>query len=55
MTKNEMESLVRNFEHGLKLMESDSNIKTCGINNMTIYKEALGYYITITNNKIERK
>lgn len=55
MAKNGIESLVRNFEHGLKLMESDPNINTCCINNMTIYREALGYYITITNNKIERR
>lgn len=55
MEKNKLEQLVKNFEHGLKLMESDPNVNTCGINNMTIYKEALGYYITITNNKIERR
>lgn len=49
MAKYEIEQLVNNFEHGVRVMESDPCIKIYKINNMTIQKEDTSYYITITS------
>lgn len=47
MAKYEIEQLVNNFEHGIRVMESDSNIMTYKIRNMMIRKEDNGYFINI--------
>ena len=49
MAKYEIEQLVNNFEHGIRVMESDPNVKEYVINNMSIYREANGYSIFIPN------
>ena len=47
MAKYEIEQLVNNFEHGIRVMESDSNIMAYKIRNMMIHKEDNGYFINI--------
>lgn len=47
MAKYEIEQLVNNFEHGIRVMESDSNIMAYKIKNMMIRKEDNGYFINI--------
>ena len=48
MTKLEIKQLVNNIEHGIRVMESDPNVKEYVINNMTIYREANGYNIFLS-------
>lgn len=45
MKKLEIKQLVNNIEHGIRVMESDPNVKEYVINNMSIYREANGYSI----------
>lgn len=47
MTKLEIKQLVNNIEHGIRVMESDPNVREYVINNMSIYREANGYSIFI--------
>ena len=47
MAKYEIEQLVNNFEHGIRVMESDPNVKEYVINNMSIYRGDAGYNIFI--------
>lgn len=47
MAKYEIEQLVNNFEHGIRVMESDSNVMVYKIKNMMIRKEDNGFIINI--------
>lgn len=47
MTKYEIEQLFNDFEHGIRVMESDPNIKAYGFKNMMISKEVNGYFINV--------
>lgn len=55
MAKYEIEQLVNNFEHGIRVMESDSNIMTYKIRNMMIRKEDNGYFINIITTDIPER
>ena len=47
MAKYEIEQLANNFERGIRVMESDPNIKAYGFKNMMISKEDNGYFINV--------
>lgn len=55
MQKYEIEQIVNNFEHALRVMISDPNVKTYQINNMSFYREDNDYCIIITDCNINNQ
>ena len=49
MAKYEIEQIVNNFEHALRVMANDPNVESYRINNMSFYREANDFCIIITD------